>query len=69
MLNIQVGTKEETEETDRHTNSRISSRTVMVNSQLKVDDGIFSTPGNWEFSAQLAPKFNSHVQSNRFRTI
>ncbi|AUB37499.1 cmoA, tRNA [Nostoc flagelliforme CCNUN1] len=28
---------------------------------LKVDDGIFAAPGSWEFSAQVAPKFNSHV--------
>ncbi|MFN6475346.1 methyltransferase domain-containing protein [Nostoc sp. DedQUE07] len=28
---------------------------------LKVDSDIFVAPGNWEFSAQVAPKFNSHV--------
>ncbi|MEH2067898.1 MAG: methyltransferase domain-containing protein [Nostoc sp.] len=28
---------------------------------LKVDDGVFAAPGSWEFNAQVAPKFNSHV--------
>ncbi|WP_099065933.1 methyltransferase domain-containing protein [Nostoc linckia] len=28
---------------------------------LKADDGIFVSPGSWEFNSQVAPKFNSHV--------
>lgn len=34
---------------------------MVHDASLKVDDGIFAASGNWEFSAQVAPKFNSHV--------
>lgn len=34
---------------------------MLNNASLKVDDDIFAASGNWEFNAQVAPKFNSHV--------